>query len=469
MTGQAVQDAGQPEAALGSPNPFKRLAELQRRGPGSLINLSFYAFGLSGLWTAMGTPILPIKVDEILDDGSVTFLTFSLDRNGLLGLVSLVGLAVAAIAQVAAGVISDRGGGVSRRLPFILLGATGMAASVLFLGTVGSVVALITVIVLVQVFGNLGQGPANALIADHVSPGKKGRAAGALNLSRVAGAGLVTAIVLGLMSRYDRENAAYWLWISLGLMAVVAIGATLWTVISLRRQPAREPQFHDAPVEAMAPLAPAGASDDDDDGRTDRTYLRFLVAMSFVISAMSALQIYSFYYLEDVIGLENPAEAGIPVLLAIGAATALTVLPAGRLADTVGRNRMLYVGAGLGVIACVVLALARSLIVVVIDGVLVGIAIGIFLTVSWTVANDLVRQRHAARDLGYASIAVFIGSAVARLAGIGVDRLNDIHFALGYQVVLGAVAAAFIVSVAMMSRLYRQQPSLDKPRTQAAG
>jgi MFS family permease len=190
------------------------------------------------------------------------------------------------------------------------------------------------------------------------------------------------------------------------------------------------------------------------DNKTDGAYLRFLVAMSFVISAMSALQIYSFFYLEDVIGLENASEGGILVLLATGAATALTVLPAGKLCDRVGRSRMLYVGAGLGVLACVILIFARSLVVVVMDGVLVGVAIGIFLTVSWTIANDLVRQRNAARDLGYASIAVFIGAAVSRVAGIGVDRLNEVHFALGYQAVLIAVAAGFIVSVVMMGRLH---------------
>jgi MFS family permease len=182
--------------------------------------------------------------------------------------------------------------------------------------------------------------------------------------------------------------------------------------------------------------------------------------MSFVISAMSALQLYAFYYLEDVIGLDNAAEGGKQVLLSTGVATALTVLPAGKLSDRVGRNRMLYLGAGTGVLACVVLIFARSLVVVVMDGVFVGVAIGIFLTVSWTIANDLVRQRNAARDLGYASVAVFVGAAVSRIAGMGVDRLNEIHFALGYQVVLSAVAVAFIISVMMTVRIHKEPAAI---------
>jgi MFS family permease len=143
----------------------------------------------------------------------------------------------------------------------------------------------------------------------------------------------------------------------------------------------------------------------------------------------------------------------VVILLTTAVATSLTVLPAGRITDRVGRDPMLYTGGVLGVLATVILMFAESLIVVALVGVIIGVVIGLFLTVSWALANDLVSKQHAARDLGYASVAVLIGSAISRISGLGVDRLNEVQHALGYQGVLGAVALCFVLAAGLMTRL----------------
>ena len=454
---------------------IKKAAAVHRRGPKSLVNLSLYALGISGLWTALGTPLLPIKIGEIVGDGGSSILGFVFDesdKNGALGIVSLTGLAIAALTQPLAGVLSDRRRGPTKRLPFLVIGAVGMAASVLFLGFVGTLVSLMLLNILIQGLGNFGQGAANGLISDHVSPGNKGAAAGALNLSRVIGAGLLAGIVLLLMSQYDAETAPGWMMASLALVAAISVAATLWTVTSLRRGSPAGAAGESAPgqLSATPPLDEAAVHTDVSDpqiiGETESGqgsgsetttpqdgYFRFLIALTVVITGFSALQLYSFFYLEDVIGLDNAAGGGVVVLLTTAIATGLTVLPAGRLTDRVGRDPMLYTAGALGVLATIILIFAESMIVVALDGLIMGVVIGIFLTVSWALANDLVSKRNAARDLGYASVAVLIGSATSRISGIGVDRLNEVQDALGYQVVLGAVAVCFIITVALMTRL----------------
>ena len=132
---------------------FRNALAVHRRGAGSLANLSIYAAGLSGLWTALGTPLLPIKVEEILADGGSSILWMDFDednKNGALGIVSLIGLAIAALTQPIAGVLSDRRIGPRRRLPFLMIGAIGMATSVLFLGIVGTLAALIFLNLMIQ-------------------------------------------------------------------------------------------------------------------------------------------------------------------------------------------------------------------------------------------------------------------------------------------------------------------------------
>lgn len=470
-------------------SPFesiRRVSAVHRRGAGSLVNLSLYGLGLSGMWTALGTPLLPIKVEEIVGNGGSSILGIVFDesdKNGALGLVSLTGLAIAALMQPLAGMLSDRDSGPTKRLPFLLVGALGMAASVLFLGFVGTLVSLIFLNVLIQGLGNFGQGAANGLIADHVSPGNKGAAAGALNLSRVIGAGLLAGIVLLLMSHYDAESAPGWMTVSLVLVAVIAVASTLWTITSLRRtgHADQTDQTGHAGEDAAIPLSttaqtgvthlraetPASqpefgpgvhGSDEEETVAPHDNYLRFLIALTVVITGFSALQLYSFFYLQDVIGLKNASQGAAVILVTTAVATALTVLPAGRLTDRVGRDPMLYLGGVLGVIGTVILIFANSILVVALDGLILGVAIGIFLTVSWALANDLVSKRNAARDLGYASVAVLIGSTASRISGLGVDRLNEVQHALGYQVVLGAVAVCFIIAVALMTRLDGSPP-----------
>ena len=440
----------QPVEMTQSDGLIARLGALHGKGSASLTNLSIYAFGVSGLWTALGTPLLPSRVGEIVEAGGGSVFGFELDKNGAWGLVSLIGLAMAALAQPMAGVMSDRRRGPGKRIPFMIVGSAGMAISTLLLGFTGALITVILVNIAIQWFGNFGQGAANGLIADHVSKGAKGQAAGALNLSRVAGAGIMTGLILLFMRQYDKDTSPEWYWVSLVVLAFMAIAATLWTVTALRRPQPDETMKMNIPA---SELEPEEETLDDGTDTADGSYLRFLISMAIVITGFSALQLYSFYYLEDVIGLENAADGGIVILLTTGAATALTVLPAGRLTDRIGRDKMLYFGGGVGVLASVILIFAESVIVVALDGFLMGIAIGIFLTVSWAIANDLVSQRNAARDLGYASIAVLIGSATARISGIGVDYLNDVQHALGYQTVLGAVALCFIITVFMMTRL----------------
>jgi MFS family permease len=456
LTALASDEPPQVNEADPHASPLRRLANLHARGPASLANISLYAFGVSGLWTALGTPLLPVKVGEIVEAGGGSLFGISLDKNGALGIVSLIGLAMAALAQPVAGMMSDRRAGPRKRLPYMIAGTAGMAAAAIALGFAGALLTLIVVNMLIQWFGNFGQGAANGLISDHVGKGAKGRAAGALNLSRVAGAGMVTAAVLLFMRQYDKDTSPGWFWVSLSLMAIAAIGAMLWTVTSLMRKQPAETVKMNIPASELErkeePEKPGPVS-------SATGYLRFLIALSFVITGFSALQLYSFFYLEDVIGLENAADGGIVILLTTGAATALVVMPAGRLTDLVGRDMMLYVGGAVGVLASIILIFAQSVIVVALDGLLMGVAIGIFLTVSWALANDLVSQRNAARDLGYASIAVLIGSATARIAGIGVDYLNGIQHALGYQAVLGAVGMCFVITVFMMTRL----GALDEP------
>lgn len=441
-------------------SPFARVAADYRIGHRSFTNLSFYAFGLSGVWTSVGSGILPFKVLEALEVGRVEVLGYALDKNGALGLLSLLGLSVAAVVQLAAGSLSDRDSRQGRRLPYLFVGGVGLAIITVLFGYATTFISLVVVILAMQFFGSFGQGPANALIVDHVSPRRRGEAAGVLNLWRLLGAGIMTVIVLNFMANYNPVDAREWMWYSIILVVVVLVASIMWTVLALRpRRGLTIPSFKQLANPRRSP-GPGAARPKK--ANISRTYIAFLIALAFAIAAMSSMQIYALFFLQDVVGLENPADGADLLVIIVVVAAVLVVLPAGWLADRIGRDKLFFFAGTSGAIGSALLLFVSSIGPVLLVGVIIGVTIGLFLTLTWAAANDLVSRASAAKELGYTSIATLIGAAAARFAGVGIDELNDLSENLGYKVMLVLIALAFALSAVLLAKVARNTVRVDE-------
>lgn len=440
---------------------YRRVVSGQRGGPKKFTNLSVYAFGLSGIWTGVGSGILPFKVLESLEVGRVEIIGYALDKNGALGTLSLLGLVVAAAVQLGAGSLSDRDTRLGKRLPYLLVGTVGLATMTVLFGVATSFFSLLIVIVAMQMFGNFAQGPANALIIDHVPSNRRGEAAGILNLFRLVGAGTLTVTVLQFMSRYDADDSPEWLWYSIALMIVVLLVSVSWTILATR--PVNGlfiPSFKRRPPENDLPQQSDSRSNTGI--RISRSYFAFLVALAFTIAAMSSMQIYALFFLQDVVGLENPADGADILVVIIVLSAGITVIPAGYLADRMGRTNLFLIAGATGVTASILLLFVGSIGPVLAIGVVIGISVGLFMTLTWAVANDLVSRASAAKELGYTSIATLAGAAASRLAGIGIDELNDVSENLGYKAILIAVATAFALAALILARVARDSTFIEE-------
>ncbi len=430
-------------------NPVARF----RRGSQSLFNISIYTFGTSGVWVGFGSIIMQFKVTEIADLSPVMLLGWTLDKTSLAALISLIGLAIAAVIQPLVGFMSDRKVGIVevKRYPFIVVGLLGFAASTLLIGFVHTFVALLLVTIAMQVLGNIAQGPANALIIDHVDESERGRASGYLNLMRLAGSGFVAMLVVFLMSFYHVDDAPQWMWYSVILMVAVLLATTFYTLMALRVPRARRDAYADS-VDAVEELAVEVEVVEEEDGARARYYL-FLLAMALAIAALSATQTNALFFVQDVIGLANPAKGGNYILAALIGSAAVVVYPAGKLSDHIGRGLLLLISGilGAGGILSVLLLSAHSLIEVIPGVMAIGFSLGIYLSVGWAVANDLVKRSTAARDLGLTSISGLVGAIIGRSSGFFIGGLNDKGFEmgieyLGYTIVLGSTSLVFILS-----------------------
>ncbi|MBI4220190.1 MAG: MFS transporter [Chloroflexi bacterium] len=425
-------------------NPISAVSDLFERGPESLINLSVYGAGLTGLWTAVTSVILQFKVLDVVDES---------DKIIALSTITLAGLVFAAIVQPIAGGISDRSQPrLGKRVPYIAFGCLGIAAATMLMGLADHYMSLLLAFCLMQIFGNIAQGPANALLIDHVAVNRRGTAAGALTFARSIGAGIAVIATLFLLGRHTPGQMSVWMWGALGFVAAMAIGTGGWTVFALRpRRRAQPPTAQPRPADArIGDDAQASLLDERKDGGD---FIWFLVAFAIATGTMSVLSRFALYFLQDVVGLENPAQGALYLALSVGGGLTLSVLPAGALSDRLGRLPLLLAGGVIGAVSVALITSVESLSILIVVGLFVGFGSGALLSVAWALANDLVRPSRAGRSLGYTSLALLVGAVIPMLAGLIIDFLNRQSENLGYRAMIWAVAGAFIVVPALLSKI----------------
>lgn len=420
--------------------PLTRAATVYRRGPDSLLNLSLYAAGFTGLWTAVTSVILQFRLLSIVDPSQKILA---------LTTITLVGLVFAAIVQPIAGGFSDRNNNrLGKRGPFIVFGGAGLAIATMLIGFADSFMSLLLAYCLMQVMGNIAQGPANALLIDHVPVHRRGAAAGALTLARSVGAGIAVVGTLLLLSQADTQEMTLWMWLALALISALALFSATWTSFAIRPRRFSGDTAGNGGDNVVPPEAEVGGPEP----RT-REFIWFLAAFTIATGTMSVLSRFAIFFLQDVVGLENPAHGALILSISVGGGVALAVLPAGILSDRMGRMPILLFGGIVGSASVASLAFIETLPALVIAGLVVGISSGALLAVAWALANDLVKPARAGRTLGYTSTAMLIGAGIPLAAGILIELLNRRGDDLGYRVMIGAVAIAFIIVPLMLIRL----------------
>jgi MFS family permease len=172
-----------------------------------------------------------------------------------------------------------------------------------------------------------------------------------------------------------------------------------------------------------------------------------------------AVSTFLVLYAVDVIGLPESAAQPFVGNLSTGLGLALVVvtLPAGWLADRIGR-RPIVVGSGLLAAAGTgwMLLAGADLTQVTGAAVVVGLGVGFYLSANWALVTDLVPGDAAARYLGVANLATAGGSALARLLGGGlVDPLNHAlgSASAGYLALYVLAGVFFLLSALVALRL----------------
>jgi len=250
------------------------------------------------------------------------------------------------------------------------------------------------------------------------------------------------------MGRYSAGEGGFWLWISLGALAIVLLGTMLATILTVKERPGAGG--------FQLPLLTTLYKSFQIDVKANRDFIWFLGSRMLMGIPGVILQTFALYYLVDVVGIANPAATTADLLIVVGFCLLATVYPAGRLSDRVGRKPILISSGLLGALGIMALFFSRSYMHIMLCGALLGIANGAFLSTSWALATDLVSRGEEARYLGLANLALAGGSALARLIGPVIDFFNGYSPNLGYSVMLLVCFVCFVSGSLLLLKIKRR-------------
>lgn len=405
--------------------------------PADYAKISILGFALAALANCFHTIILPLRVLDFVPEAQ---------KSTYLGLLTFAGLVVAMAVQPIVGAISDRSSfRWGRRRPFILVGT--IAAVILLFGTgyAASYLAIFVLWVLLQASSNTAQGPFQAFIPDLVPEGRRGVASGVKVLLEVLGGVALLRAIGGFMDRRIPGESDYWLLLSLGTLAGILLVTMLATVLTVKERPGVKGTY--------SPLLSSVYRSYRINVRANSAFIYFLISRLLFVMALTTVQTFGLFFFTDIVGVANPAASTANVFVVIGICMLVSVYPAGRLSDKIGRRPILFFSGGLGAAGILVLFFLHTYGYVMFGSGLVGIAAGAFMSTSWALATDLVPAGEEARYLGLTNLATAGGAALARAVGPGIDYFNALSAGMGYSFMLLACVAYFIAGTALLVKV----------------
>ena len=395
--------------------------------------MNVYWFGLAFLWNGLHPIILPAILLGLVPENQ---------KNSYLGIMTFIGLVLAIIIQPLSGSLSDRTKiAWGKRKPWM---AVGTVFSLLFLAGMSlssqAFIGIFITYLLLQLAMNTAQGPAQGLIPDLVPQERRGFASGIKNLFDMGGL-VVASLVAGQLMGDGNPSLA------IGITAAILAVCTLITIAGT---PEKNRITESNSIEVPAPL---------DFLKLDRQkypeYARLLVSRFMILLGIYAVQGFAQYYIRDRLAVPNAAEVTGNLLAAIGLALTLLVFPAGWLSDRFGRKNLNIFGGGLAALGIFLLVFVQSVGVLYLVGGIIGMATGIFLSVNWALATDLIPEQEAGKYMGLSNLATAGAGASARLAGPLIDLINNLKPGeyLGYPALFVLAALIALAGTLLLRRI----------------
>jgi MFS family permease len=405
------------------------------------LGMSSYWFATSFKWFILFF-LLSGQVEQVVPGG---------EKNTWWGLIVAIGAAEAMIGPGIFGSLSDRcRSRFGRRRPFIAIGGALTALALLFLGAANQMWMFVLGYLLLQISDDIGTGPYSAIIPDYVPEVQRGRASGIMGLLRLTAQ--IAAAAAGLLL----GNAIMTLYIVMAALNIVTALWVLWTV--------KEPPAGGLPAPPKWNFGDAIASLARTFKKPDFRWVwltSFLNAFGFYL-----ILIYMRFYLQDKV-LDTsgmPREdvgsyvLGKAVILSviISITGAIAAVIAGKLADRLGRKKIIVASGIIMFAAIVPFALIPNYQLMQALAVVFGIGYGSYLSSDWALVSDILQSEgDSAKDMGLWQMSVATPQVVSGLLGMAITAINAATAPqyMGYTVAFLIAAFGFLFGSTLIRKV----------------
>lgn len=183
-------------------------------------------------------------------------------------------------------------------------------------------------------------------------------------------------------------------------------------------------------------------------------FIWWVVTRLMFLAAIGSVRNFAMFFVKDVLQVPNPATVTTYLTAVIFVFLLISSIAGGILSDKVGRKKLLAAAGFLAVLGTIILVFSRTIPMVMVSGVFLGLGTGTFMASNWALGTDLVPKEDAGRYLGISNLAGagagIIGSSIG---GPLADYFNAIQPGLGYPVVFALYGGLFLLSVLLLPRI----------------
>ena len=382
-----------------------------------LVRISLYWLGISAVWSG----ILDIVNNRLQYTGLVPK-----GSEGVGGLqIALAGTFIAILVQPTVGTISDytmtRWG---RRKPYIFIGAVLDVVFLWGVATSNTLPAVAAFVTMLQFSSNFAQGPFQGYVPDLVPAKQVGLASGLIGLMAALGniVGYAVSAVALTLSAHDPNAFLY------GTMAIGAVEFVTMLGVVLRVDEGKAAK----PRGSKSWFAVAREAWGVDILR-EHSFLWLVGSRFCILTGAAMYPIMATFYLAQVFGLgeKDAGDTKLVLLAIVGVCVTLSVVPASRLSDRIGRKKVIYGSCAAGAIGLGMGAVAPTLQIALAGAALFAVAAGSFLAVDWALMSDIVPKAATGRYMGISNVATASAGTVALALG-GAAVMDTVNHALGY-------------------------------------
>jgi len=381
---------GPAEAISGRPTTRLPIRELFR--------ISLYWLGLSSIFAGVNTILAGrLEFDHLVpeDEAGRTFF-----------LLTVGGTIIAMLVQPTIGSISDytisRWG---RRKPYIFIGSILDVVFLLGIAASQPLIAIAAFYALLQFSSNFAQGPFQGYIPDLVPGPQVGMASALVGVMQILGN--VAGFVIGGLAVATGEFA-------LGLVALGILELVTMLSVVIRVREGRSPKSRDGRSWGSIAAEAWGT-----DVLRERSFVWLVASRLAILMAGGVLTNLAIFYLARSQGMSQE-DAGLNFNIMVGlvaVGTVITVIPAARLSDRIGRKKVIYVSCLIGAVGVALVAIATSFPLALVGSVTYGLSAGIFLAVDWALMTDIIPKASSGRYMGLSNVATASAGVLAIAVG----------------------------------------------------